>query len=87
MESQSPNSVAVSVVNTGTCNLAPSGKPHSWIFDSGASQHMTHNSSILVNCSSPLSPTSIQTADGSPMEVLLYGEPFMGLSSKWILVN
>ncbi|KAH7867108.1 hypothetical protein Vadar_028907 [Vaccinium darrowii] len=43
--------------------------PTTWIFDSGASHHMTPDLSILSHCVSPSSPISITTANGSPMHV------------------
>ncbi|KAG8366198.1 hypothetical protein BUALT_Bualt17G0051600 [Buddleja alternifolia] len=49
------------------------GKSFNWILDSGASHHMTHDFSVLDDCSTLSSLISIQSADGSSMEVFQMG--------------
>jgi hypothetical protein len=41
-----------------------------WILDSGASFHMTHDRSSLSSICSPLVPTTVHTADGTPLAVV-----------------
>ncbi|KAK3011673.1 hypothetical protein RJ639_010686 [Escallonia herrerae] len=63
----SPTTMSASSASAHSMNH--SGKTSSWIFDSGASHHMTHDSSILVERSTSFTPSSIQTTDGSSMEL------------------
>ena len=44
-----------------------------WILDSGASFHMTPDSTCLSSICSPSIPLTIQTADGSPLLVVGHG--------------
>jgi hypothetical protein len=41
-----------------------------WNLDSGASFHMTHDRSSLSSICSPLVPTTVHTADGTPLAVV-----------------
>ncbi|KAK2990408.1 hypothetical protein RJ640_001740 [Escallonia rubra] len=69
LNAQPSTSTAMSASPASAHSMNHSGKTSSWIFDSGASHHMTHDSSILVERSTSFIPSSIQTADGSSMEV------------------
>ncbi|KAK2966536.1 hypothetical protein RJ640_002839 [Escallonia rubra] len=68
LNAQPSTSTAMSASPASAHSMNHSGKTSSWIFDSGASHHMTHDSSILVERSTSFIPSSIQTADGSSME-------------------
>ncbi|OMO63131.1 Integrase, catalytic core [Corchorus capsularis] len=68
------NSSAMSAVDQGI-NRAPSSgtSPSPWVLDSGASYHMTSDSSILENCLDLSQPLDIQTANGSLMQISKVG--------------
>jgi uncharacterized membrane protein YgcG len=55
------------VASSNTC-LHSSSSP-SWVIDSGASDHMTGNSSLLSNISNPCSPFSVTVANGTKTPV------------------
>src|SRR5207244_6429605 len=50
-----------------------SGTQPSWILDSGASFHMTHDSTHLSSLRSPLAFLFVNTADGTSHSVLSHG--------------
>uniref|UniRef100_A0A2N9IEJ3 Integrase catalytic domain-containing protein n=1 Tax=Fagus sylvatica TaxID=28930 RepID=A0A2N9IEJ3_FAGSY len=57
-----------SMVASGNTCLHSSSSP-SWVIDSGASDHMTGNSSLLSNISDPCSPFSVTVANGTKTPV------------------
>jgi hypothetical protein len=57
-----------SMVASGNTCLHSSSSP-SWVIDSGASDHMTSNSSLLSNISNPCSPFSVTVANGTKTPV------------------
>ncbi|KAG5565806.1 hypothetical protein RHGRI_001659 [Rhododendron griersonianum] len=61
--------------------------PTTWIFDSGCSNHMTPDLSLLCNSISPVPPISIATANGSHMHVVLAGSILPTASSLLSLPN
>ncbi|CAL5443960.1 unnamed protein product [Camellia sinensis] len=69
----SPSASALTSLHSGLLGSS-SGIPSSvWIFDSGASHHMTPHLSLLQNCIPPPVPITINTANGSGMSVLSVG--------------
>jgi transposase InsO family protein len=56
------------MVASGNTCLHSSSSP-SWVIDSGASDHMTGNSSLLSNISNPCSPFSVTVANGTKTPV------------------
>ncbi|OMO83306.1 Integrase, catalytic core [Corchorus capsularis] len=69
------NFSAMSVADQGTNKILPSPPSGNspWILDSGASHHMTSNSSFLENCSHLSQPIDIHIANGSSMQVSKVG--------------
>ena len=67
----SPTGSAVSVTNSSGTEKRPS--THSctspWILDTGASFHMTYDSSTLTSVRPVESPVRVLTADGTPLPV------------------
>ena len=51
--------------------MSPPG--NSWVLDSGASFHMTPDSTSLTSVGPPVFPISFQTADGTPLSVSCQG--------------
>uniref|UniRef100_A0A2N9HYG2 Integrase catalytic domain-containing protein n=1 Tax=Fagus sylvatica TaxID=28930 RepID=A0A2N9HYG2_FAGSY len=61
---QRANVSSSSLITSGNTCLHSSSSP-SWVIDSGASDHMTGNSSLLSHTSSPCSPSFVTIANGT----------------------
>ena len=69
----SPRSVNASPASGSAMTISGHLGNAQWIFDSGASYHMTHYSTLLFGCFKPCTQLTIYTADGSPMSVQTIG--------------
>ena len=65
---QHVNTSSSSLIASGNTCLHSSSNP-SWVIDSGASDHMTGNSSLLPHISSPCSPSFVTVANGTKTHV------------------
>ena len=65
---QRANASSSSLIASGNTFLYSSSSP-SWVIDSGASDHMTGNSSLLSHTSSPCSPSFVTVANGTKTPV------------------
>jgi hypothetical protein len=68
-----PDPSIVSSTTAQSPQLPQSGTQPPWILDSGASFHMTHDSTHLDSLSSLHFPVSVKTADGTPLHVVGQG--------------
>jgi hypothetical protein len=65
---QCANASSSLLIASGNTCLHSSSSP-SWVIDSGASDHMTGNSSLLSHTSSPCSPSFVTVANGTKTPV------------------
>uniref|UniRef100_A0A2N9EHM3 Integrase catalytic domain-containing protein n=1 Tax=Fagus sylvatica TaxID=28930 RepID=A0A2N9EHM3_FAGSY len=65
---QRANASSSSLITSGNTCLYSSSSP-SWVIDSGDSDHMTGNSSLLSHTSSPCSPSFVTVANGTKTPV------------------
>jgi hypothetical protein len=65
-----PDPSMVSSATAQSSQFPQSGTQAPWILDSGASFHMTHDSTHLDSLSSLHSSMSVKTADGTPLPVV-----------------
>jgi hypothetical protein len=65
---QRANASSSLLIASGNTCLHSSSSP-SWVIDSGASDHMTGNSSLLSHTSSPCSPSFVTVANGTKTPV------------------
>lgn len=82
-----PNALSVSSI--GLSSSAPSGiSPSIWVFDSGATHHMTNDISLFSSISASSFPASALTANGTPMSLAGIGSivsPRLSLSDVYCI--
>ena len=88
-QSHQPPYAMSTTSSTGLSSSGPSGITASlWILDSGASNHMSPDSSVFSSTNQSSSPVSVITADGSPMPLSFIGSvctPTLSLSDVYCI--
>ncbi|GMP92481.1 hypothetical protein CsSME_00042697 [Camellia sinensis var. sinensis] len=69
----SPSTSIVSSLHSGLLGSFSGISSSVWLFDSGASHHMTPHLSLLQNCTPPLFPITVNAANGSGMSAISVG--------------